>query len=153
MTALALVRTSFLFLSVRKSSPPHTLLPRMSLQLPLVPAFVNLVTQPMGCPGCENTRKRIVYCLPFISRVGSFGKPGTNFVLSPSRAPGEVTVTSHRSAKGGFDGTDLFLFQPSLFPRTPSVAERGNWGSAVTCQVGPEPPAIPLRGCEGCLPP
>lgn len=31
------------------------------------------------------------------------------------------------------------------------MAKCGNWGSAVICQVGSEPPAILLRVCEGCL--
>lgn len=53
--------------------------------------------------------------------------------------------------KERFDWTDLFLFHPSLFLRTPSMAKCGNWGSTVICQVGPEAPAILLWVCEGCL--
>lgn len=73
---------------------------------------------------------------------------------SSSWADGKVRMTSQHSGER-FDGTDLFPFHSSLFLRIPSVVKCGNWKSAVTCQVRPEPPAILLRSqtaaVESCL--
>lgn len=131
-------------------SPPCTIISRTSFPWSLVYSLANIFTHPGWCCGREDAGKMIFHWPSFISRVRSFEIPVTNFISSSkaefflSSQQGQNDLSSFRK-KERFDGTDLFLFHPTLFPRTPSVAKCGNWGSAVICQVRPEPPAILLK--------
>lgn len=91
----------------------------------------------------------------FLSRARSFGMQA--LILSPAQRQsslwvhGKVKTTSLHWGKREDLMEYLFLFHPSVFLGTSSMEKCGNWGSAVICHVGLEPPAFPLRVCEGCL--
>lgn len=130
---------------LRKLGPLHIILSKTSFHLSFVHSPI------CSCTQCGVVDIRALGTWSFISRVRSFERLHSFVPSSKAKFMARLQWPFVIQEKERFGRTALFLFHPSLFPRIPSMEKCVNWGCAVICQVGPEPPAVLLPVSAGCL--